>query len=377
MYKDPSELPVNVRDKYSDKALRVYMETFNAVYLKVKDEPRSFAAAASAADKIDGVVPKPTFEKGVNPFAKTPGKEAEFMEASFYFDGEFNEAPQYDEDTHRYQIPVTLIKPGLSKNKVYYSEAWLAKFAEKMDGGKAYLDHEKKSEIKDRSSRSVKDVAGWYSDVKQDSDMSVKGVLNLVETPQTEHVIKLAKANPSLVGLSINARGKASRGKMNGENAMIAETVERVFSTDIVTEAAAGGEMMQFAASVPMDIEQISPDKTEDIDQKESENMDELKDTATWLVAESQYKADVTAWLTVESAHKAIDDEKTAKIIESKLAEVPEKWRDHLKDSTPEAIDSFMEVLKDELPEAKTPAAAGYKPEEVAPGEDGYTRKLL
>ncbi len=372
-YATVTELPENIKSKYSDKAQKAYMETFNSIYAQTKDEARAFAAAASAANKIDGIVPKG------NPFAKVePGKEVEFMEASFHVDGCFSEAPRLDEDAGVYKIPVTLIKPGMSKNKVFYSDAWLGKFAEAMNGGKAYLDHEKKSEIKDRSSRSVRDMAGWYEDVKQDSDMSVKGLLNLVETPSTEHVIKLAKANPELVGLSINARGKASRGKVNGESAMIAETIEKVYSTDIVTEAAAGGEMMRFAASVSMDIEQITDDKIADDNALEDKQMEEsIKDNATWLVAEAAYKADMKTWLTLESAHNEKVQAEEAKILESVMETVPDKFKDVCKGLDSEKVKAFVEALKDEPAEAKTPPASDNKKPEVKPGEEGYQRKFL
>jgi cation transport regulator ChaB len=293
----------------------------------------------------------------------------------FSLDGEFSEAPRYDDSKNVHTVPVTLIRPGLSKNKVYYSMPWLARFAEMMEGKKAYLDHEKKSEIKDRNSRSVKDVAGWYENVRQAEDGSVMGDLNLVETPMTEHVIKLAKANPSLVGLSINAKGKASRGKVDSKTAMIAETVERVYSTDIVTEAAAGGEMTRLVASVPLDIDNETETET-----RQGDNVtDDDKTLAEWLLAEGAEKMnraksdlDLAIYLAAEKDHALVGVESTRRWLA--VESIPEKMRDTAaKLPTVEDIVKFAESLKSEPPDVQgdTPAPEP-KPDEPKPGEEGY-----
>ena len=375
-YATVKELPVNIRDKYSDKAQEVFMAAWNQVYKDTNDEARAFAAAHSAADKIDKTPP-------VKEAVTVEPTDATFREASFNFEGVFSEAPTRDEESGVYKIPVTLIQPGLSKNKVYYSKKWLSDFAEAMEGKKAFLNHEKASEIKDRKSRSVNDVAGWYTQVKQDEDGAVKGILNLVETPQTEHVVKIAKANPELVGLSINAKGKASRGKVDSTDAMIAETVERVYSTDIVTEAAAGGEMgaMRLVASVTMDIDDDDkPPTDKTIDNKEVETMtDEEKASATWLIAEMKHTADsfktladTSGWLLAE---KNFAD--GAKIIESLMEKVPEKMKPAAEGMDKDRLEKFIEAITAEPPEVKGNPPAGTPVPEKQPGEEGYERKLL
>jgi hypothetical protein len=335
--------------------------------------------------------------------AAKSAKVGEFAEsASFWYVGEFSEGAKKNEESGVYEVPVTLIRPGLSKNKVHYNEGWLSKFASMMEGKKAYLDHEKKSEIKDRQSRSVKDVAGWYSDVHQDDEGAVKGTLNLVETPSTEHVIKLAKANPELVGLSINARGKASRGKINGENAMIAETLEKVYSTDIVTEAAAGGELesMRLVASVLLDVEEAEETNMEETHNTEptieeqttwyravwleteriyQENeMD--KATAEWLIAEAGEKARhdalLGAWLDAEKVH---EDSQIKAWLDAELGEcikdAPDVLKESFRDMTLEKARDIMDRMRKVLPDK--PAKSGGPADPPKPGEEGYKRHFL
>ena len=473
MYKDVSELPVNIKSQYSPKAQAAYMAAFNSVFASTKDEARAFAAAGAAADKVDNVnpfakaavfmeatwdtayinnLPDSSFayiesggtkdgdgktvprslrhfpykdDSGAvdlphlrNALARAPqspfgdnampklkaaassagvGKE-NFREASYHITGEFAEGAKKN-DEGVYQIPVTLIKPGLSKNKVYYGPGWLDKFASMMEGKKAYLNHETKSEIKDRASRSVNDVAGWYSGVHQSDDLSVKGTLNLVETPRTAHVIKIAQANPELVGLSINAKGKASRGKIDEKDAMIAETCERVYSTDIVTEAAAGGEMesMAMVAGVQMDLEdeEITMPDTDTIKEAEdqtkwiqaewleTERIQEtlMKETAGWLLAERDHKAAVTEWLIEEKHNKSAE----ARIVESYLeAERAEVLKDvpegdlltSLKEVEVSKAREIIDGLKKIMPD-KPAKSVFQEVEEKQPGEEGYVRKLL
>jgi len=247
-----------------------------------------------------------------------------------------------------------------------------------MEGKKAYLDHEKASEIKDRNSRSVKDVAGWYEGVRQDSDGSVRATLNLVETPHTEHVLKIAKANPDLVGLSINAKGKASRGKIDEQMAMIAETVDKVYSTDIVTEAAAGGEMeaMRLVASVPMDIDDVEDDMADEIKIKEAE-MDDMKKTAEWLIAEANHRSSMEvlrAWLEAEDSYKAAEERK---IIESKMEEVPEDWKGFAGTLDKDALVKFVETVKNAPAVKKDDTPAGGEEKKPGPGEEGYKRHFF
>ncbi len=377
-YQSVQELPENIKSKYSDKAQAAFMMAFNAIMKQTNDEARAFAGAHSAAQKVEGTSEKPAFtpgKKGVNPFAKeSVFREGESADAKFYFEGGFHEAPVRNDDTGVYSVPVTLLREGKSKNSFYYPPAWLDGFASMMEGKKAYVNHETTSEIKDRQSRSVDDIAGWYTDVKHEGN-KVNGNLHLVETPRTEHVIKLAQANPELIGLSINAKGKASRSKVDGESVMLAETCEKVYSTDIVTEAAAGGEITAFVASVPMDIEDDNkiPETTEEVEHMS----DEDKKMAEWLILESAHKAArdarVAAYLEAEEGMKA---EWIAKEREALLLELPEKMREKFAEVEPVHIRTFIEAAK-ALPPVVGDNSPGTDNKPTEPGTKEYKRKFF
>jgi hypothetical protein len=241
-----------------------------------------------------------------------------------------------------------------------------------MEGAKAYADHEKKSEIKDRGSRSVNDLLGWYEGVYQDTDGAIRGELNFIPG-KSDWLLEAIKVNPSLVGLSINAKGQASRGKMDNKNVLIAESFDKVYSTDIVTEAAAGGEVVSLAASVTLE------------DEETKLEVEMTEEQTSWLQAEDKYKTNTALWLIAEKDEErrvatekltAIEQESTKRAIEEKLEKAPETWREYLKDKNPEDIEKFMEVLKREPAVAKeTPPAV--EPEKPKPGEEGYKPHFL
>lgn len=377
-YESITDLPANIKKMYSDKAQEAFMSAFNAIMKQTNDEPRAFAGAHMAAKKIDSAGPPP-FVKA----EESVKTEGDSQESRLFIEAVFLEAPTYDESTGVYKIPTRLITPGWSRNNFYYRESVLAKVPELMEGRRAYIDHEKKSEIKDRGSRSLKDVAGWYTEVRQESDGAIHGNLNLVETPLTEHAIKLAKANPELVQLSINAQGKAVRGEVNGKKGMIAESFDEFSSTDLVCEAAAGGEITRMVASVAMDHEQIEHDKTiQEANDVTDEEKKAYEATASWLIAEGAYRARnesaaVAEWIMAERSQMSVVEAWLRSEREIKMGEVPEDYREVTEGMTNEQVGKFVEGLKKSpaIVKGNPPAASGEK--EPEPGQKGYKRKLL
>ena len=393
-YTNTSELPKNIKDAYSDKAQQAFMAAWNNIFKATSDEARAFAGAHSAARKVDGkpVVPAPAGKpppfggKVAPPFGKAGIEqeqgdlvEADFAEASMWLDATFAEAPQLDEATGVHRAKVTVIKPGISANGFYYSDRVLSGLVPLIEGAKAYIDHETKSEIKDRGSRSVKDLMGWYSDVYQGPEGEVRGMLNFA--PGSERIVEMLRVNPSLVGLSINAKGRASRGEVGGRKVMIAEAFDKLYSTDIVTEAAAGGEVTRMVASVTTEME-------EEISEVKESMAEEDKLMADWLIAEQAFEVSkrdeelsTIKWLAAEADH---NKERKDAITEA-VKELPEAHRDYMtsileKLPTEEIegeVKRFVEVMKNEPPEKKNDTPAGAVAEGPKPGEEGYQRRFL
>lgn len=151
-------------------------------------------------------------------------------------------------DDHR-SVRVTLIKPGWSANSRYYSKKLLGESAAKFEGTKAYYDHPSKDELKARPERSVRDVAGWYQDVRQESDGRLTASLNVIDDKAMSLIETAVTKNPGLIGLSINALGRTVMGEADGKKGIIVEAIEKANSTDIVTTPAAGGRFDTLMAS--------------------------------------------------------------------------------------------------------------------------------
>lgn len=366
-YATIEELPTNIKSEYSERAQEVFLATYNNVFKQTQNEGRAVAAARAAAGKIDGVREAIKVEVDDTKAGKNTA------DASFYFDATFSEAPMEHDGIHK--AKVTIIKPGISANGFYYSPSVLSGLLPLMEGAKAYADHEKKSEIKDRGSRSIRDLVGWYSDVSQSNEGNIEGTLNFA--PGSERIVEMLKVNPSLVGLSINARGKASRGTVNDKRVLIAEAFEKLYSTDLVTEAAAGGEVTRMVASVTLDHDQDdNPEDTTitevDMDEKERK---EFEDYASWLLAEKDHNTNVATWLATESSGMVSAIESVRRWLT--VEELPEKYREAASEMSMEGIEKFKEALKSEPAEKKNDVPAAPAKVEPEPGNSDYQRKFL
>ena len=272
--------------------------------------------------------------QGIGEFAK----ESDLREANFHFQGYFEEG-RIEPELRK--ADVTVIRPGLSSNGFYYSPKVLAGLVSLMENAPAFANHETKSEIKERGTRDIRDIVGWYQDPRQEGDGSIKATLNF--SPHADWLVRLIEANPALVGLSINAKGTASSGKTpEGKTAVIAESFTKLYSTDIVTEAGAGGEVVRMIASA--DIPENEEKEVEDLDIKDltidmlkAERPDLINAIEKSFSSGEEDKEEVEKVKEeLEEAKKKISDyeekETEAKINESiAKAEIPEPLRDHFK----------------------------------------------
>lgn len=152
-------------------------------------------------------------------------------------------------DSDNKTVRATLIVPGWSANGRYYSESVLRQAVPVFEGGQSYADHPGKQEIKNRPERSIRDLVGWYSDVKQEKDGRITASLH-VTAPDMWPIIEAAVTkNPKLAGLSINALGETRMGEIDGKKGVIVEAIVKHNSTDIVTTPAAGGKFDSLMAS--------------------------------------------------------------------------------------------------------------------------------
>jgi hypothetical protein len=137
-------------------------------------------------------------------------------------------------------IAVTLIRPGVSKNGITYSQRVLANAVPLFEGAKAFVDHAP------NPARSMRDLVGHYTDVRADAS-GVHATLNLIPGEDwLWHRICAAASAPDLFGLSIDALGNVEEAE--GGARTVTQLVA-VNSIDLVSRPAAGGTINRILQS--------------------------------------------------------------------------------------------------------------------------------
>ena len=277
---------------------------------------------------------------------------------------------------------VVLIRAGESANKRDYPATVLQASIPVFEGVKAYANHPSASDLKERSERSIRDITGWYENVRYDGARLVAD-RHFVPTQAGNDAWALAemvatgKAPKSLAGLSINAVGKARK---RDDGGVVVEAITFAHSVDDVTTPAAGGSYIESAAGSDLMgalMESMSYDEWVSVradyaarfeaEHKKVRWNGELKE-ATRLNTEyatrvQELEAAVGQLQESEAAAnaRALDAEKRVLIVQT-LAKVslPATW----KDSLTEALmgtdpDKWDGILQREISKAKS---AGHKP---------------
>lgn len=279
---------------------------------------------------------------------------------------------------------VTLIRPGWSANGRYYAPEVLSRARGLFEGGQAYADHPSRAERKERPERSVRDLVGYYEDVRQETDGRLTANFHVVQEWMRPIVHAAVKENANLAGLSINALGETRQGEVGGKRGIIVETIAKHNSTDVVTTPAAGGKFESLLASdgdgftrdlleaMPLDelmetLRDARPDLVKAWQKEWKTPRDnEAVSAARAELAEARTKVDK---LTKENrTHKRVVEGKDAQIArlgrqlmvdrllnESKL---PKEWKDDIRAQLMEASDiKAMETLleREARKAAKTP----------------------
>ena len=140
-----------------------------------------------------------------------------------------------------------LISAGESANKRDYPAAVLQASVPVFEGVKAYADHPLKTDLKERAERSIRDITGWYSNVRfENNRLMADRYFAPTQAGQDAwslaEMIANGKAPRTLAGLSINAVGKAKKREDGG---LVIESIEFAHSVDDVTSPAAGGSYLE------------------------------------------------------------------------------------------------------------------------------------
>jgi hypothetical protein len=161
---------------------------------------------------------------------------------------------------------VVLITEGLGnlRDKNYYTKSAIESAIEVFNGKQFYIDHPDKEEEENRPERSVRDLAGYFSDTAlgsvKDPDTGEElsacfATLHFAESDAGNLALQQVKTalqyqqqfaggKDVYCGISINAGGISEPGEIEGMEVNVVHQIEDAFSADIVTKPARGGKFL-------------------------------------------------------------------------------------------------------------------------------------
>lgn len=165
---------------------------------------------------------------------------------------------------------VMIIEEGLSKNGKYYTKEALQKAVPLFEKSKVcfyewkdkHYDHIPPSIEKIRPEGFPLQTAGWLDNVRYETvnieGREVTGLTGSLHLFENDKVMQLKqmlvnawqKGLKNFLGLSINAEGPSSVRMLNGQPISVVSGFTRVFSTDFVTQPAAGGGLLKLIESL-------------------------------------------------------------------------------------------------------------------------------
>ncbi len=164
-----------------------------------------------------------------------------------------------------------IIEEGLSKNGKYYTKEALQKSIPLFEKSKVcfyewkdkHFDHIPLAIEKIRPEGFPLQTAGYLDNVKYETvtiegreATGLTGQLHLLQENSKVQELKQMLVNAwqkglkNFLGLSINAEGPSSVRMLNGQPVTVVNGISKVFSTDFVTQPAAGGELLKIIESL-------------------------------------------------------------------------------------------------------------------------------
>jgi len=200
----------------------------------------------------------------VKAFAQVNG--ADVMQPQMGADAAFAEAQG---DAAGTVWEVRIIEAGLSGNGVFYPDAVLREAAPSFDGVPVFAKADKEHVAGE--GKDVNKLIGWISaprfiEARGKAAAYIAGTLNILasETRLREALTDAFKrGKKDLVGLSIDALGKANMQRRDGRVVRMAEAITKVHSVDLIVEPGAGGRLIRL-------IESINPEEDNDMALRET-----------------------------------------------------------------------------------------------------------
>lgn len=289
-------------------------------------------------------------------------------------------------------IKGVIIAEGLSANNNYYTLDALRNTGHLFEGKPIFVDHPSKTEQRDRPERSVRDIAGVIRSTEMGYNKEGKNALRFtgyISKAEPELRTKIAEG---LVGdLSIMAFGTGKRDPKSG--VFMVEAFTDAFSVDLVTFAAAGGEVETLFESVQT--EEVVEETVEESNTQELRAMlESVRDENTRLVHMLRTQdAKVTIKDVLEESTKGLPEatiswmRQEVEAIQEAYADQDDMTLDQLKEAVVEIVKKHRDYLAKVVPAGRQ-TGGNTQPEEDAgdvdlteafsslPGLDGEALKV-
>lgn len=146
---------------------------------------------------------------------------------------------------------VAVIRAGLSGNATYYPAEVLQKAVPLFEGVRALAraDEEHTQDM----NRSVKNIVGWFNQPRFENDQ-ISARFHISECAEWLRLLLLdawRQGKKDIVGFSIVAQGSALKKKQGDEVVTYVESINQVFTVDVVLNPAAGGKVLKLVAGLP------------------------------------------------------------------------------------------------------------------------------
>ena len=273
---------------------------------------------------------------------------------------------------------VIVIKPGFNATEDrYYPAEMLKRDYKVFEGQKMYADHPTESEDAERPERSIKDWVATLKDVTVDDSGVVSGVSEIIESWMMTKLASLRdKDMLSEMGISINAVGSASKGKIEGKDTLIIEKLVAARSVDFVTEPGAGGIVTFYESDKRLDIDLI------DISTLREHRPDLVKelesDVRAIILQEAKIKMELEEKVTeLEGTITTLTTERD-ELLTKEAEAVKEKAKADASAIVKEAVDKaeLLEAAKERIRERFKDSETADGIEEAITAEKEYVAKL-
>jgi hypothetical protein len=254
------------------------------------------------------------------------------------------------------EVVLDLIREGFGnkRDNHYYGREVLQEAYGAFEGAKMYIDHLDPEAARKMNGmpRSVKDLGGRILETELVTDDEGRTVIRGRAKIAQPWLWELIENDPGLLGVSINAWGKAKSGSMEGRQARIVEGISKVGSVDWVTEAGAGGKVVSLVEAQLEQEQEPDMDSDLNLERLAEERPDLYEDLVDGLAAlaeegeedldtEADYDDDPEA--EYEEYEDEDDEDEAAEVDEGPDAEYEIVYEDELEEE-PALAESFYEA---------------------------------